>query len=124
MSKKLIPMLNVTDVGRSVEWYESIGFVLTNSFAENGDLIWASLEYGDSTLMLNTSDVIRASEDKRDAEIYIYLSDNTIYETYKMISEMIDIPDKISETFYGMTEFYITDPDGFRITFGQSSAKN
>ena len=48
----LIPFVHVADVGRSVAFYELLGFVVGDTYEIDGRLDWASLQCGDAKLML------------------------------------------------------------------------
>src|SRR5687767_15128453 len=69
-----VPFLHVTDVRRSLAFYELLGFKVENRFEEGGTLNWVWLQNGGASLML-----ARASEpfDARDqaALVYFYVPD-------------------------------------------------
>jgi hypothetical protein len=52
----LIPFVHVADVGRSVVFYELLGFVVGDTHEVDGRLDWASLRSGDAKVMLAHAD--------------------------------------------------------------------
>lgn len=48
---RLVPFVHVTNVERSITWYEHLGFVVTSIFTPRG-LTWAALSSGDAEVML------------------------------------------------------------------------
>jgi catechol 2,3-dioxygenase-like lactoylglutathione lyase family enzyme len=48
----LIPFLHVTDVEASIDFYEKLGFVVDDTYRQDGRLAWASMRSGSAALML------------------------------------------------------------------------
>ena len=118
----LVPLLNVADVGASIEFYEELGFEVKEKIEADGALIWADLAHaGGGTLMLNAKDII-APKDRAARPHY---SDTVFYLTYPSAPEMhgrlssrgMDVTD-VEKQPYGIEEFYIRDPDGYEIAIG------
>lgn len=53
MTKNVTPMIHVPDVERTAEWYVSIGFELTGSNTEDGEMNWARLVLGEGSVMFS-----------------------------------------------------------------------
>lgn len=111
---RLIPMLPVADIGRSVEFYEKLGFAVET---RRDDWRWAMLASGECRLMVDQS-INGHPGMARMGIIYLYPDDIAAYHAQVRASG-IEIPD-LETTFYGLTEFRIDDPDGNRLWVGQS----
>lgn len=111
---RLIPMLPVRSMPASVEFYQKLGFRVEK---RNDDWRWAMLCFGECRLMVDQSINVHP-EAPRSSVIYLYLDE--ISEYHRQVRENgLDVPE-LEETFYGMTEFRMDDPDGNRLWIGQS----
>lgn len=52
----LVPFAHVTDVDRSVAFYERLGFEMLHEASADGRRVWAFLERGDARLMVAEAD--------------------------------------------------------------------
>jgi uncharacterized glyoxalase superfamily protein PhnB len=112
--ERLIPMLPVASIGRSIEFYQKLGFSVEN---RNDDWRWAMLRFGECRLMVDQS-INQHPDAPRQGVIYLYPDD--IEEFHRQArANGLDIPD-LETTFYGMTEFRLDDPDGNRLWVGQN----
>lgn len=111
---RLIPMLPVSSLPASVDFYQKLGFCIEQ---RNDDWRWAMLCFGECRLMVDESinvhpGMVRAS--------VLYLYPDDIHEFHKRVRKNgLVVPD-LAVTFYGMTEFRIDDPDGNRLWVGQN----
>jgi catechol 2,3-dioxygenase-like lactoylglutathione lyase family enzyme len=48
----LIPFLHVSDVERSIAFYEQLGLEVDDTYKQRGALVWASMRSGSAALML------------------------------------------------------------------------
>jgi catechol 2,3-dioxygenase-like lactoylglutathione lyase family enzyme len=110
---RLIPMLPVRSVAASVPFYEKLGFAVEQ---RNDDWGWAMLACGECRLMVDQS-LHRHPGMPREGVIYLYPDDVAAYHR-QVRANGLAVPD-LDETFYGMTEFRIDDPDGNRLWIGQ-----
>ncbi|MEO5988459.1 MAG: VOC family protein [Candidatus Eisenbacteria bacterium] len=113
---RLIPMLPVMSMPASVEFYcGTLGFGVEN---RNDSWGWAMLRFDECRLMLDQS--IRTHQVlPRDPVLYMYPEDIVAYHEQVRMSGF-EVPD-LEVTFYGLTEFRITDPDGNRLWIGQNT---
>jgi uncharacterized glyoxalase superfamily protein PhnB len=114
----IAPMFHVLNVRVTVDWYVSIGFTIRDSFELDADEGWASLQYEGSLIMI-TGGGQPAASPRRDVDLYVY-SDrvDSLYEKLRDNAGLVEPP---HNTFYGMREFTIQDPNGYWLIFGQSS---
>ena len=114
-------MLHVPDVRATVEWYEDIGFKVVATYGEetHDNFSFAIVSFGETEVMFST-DGERSDKWRREVDLYVY-TDN-IDELYENLKDRVDVVETPHDTFYGMREFIIRDPNRFWITFGQESS--
>jgi catechol 2,3-dioxygenase-like lactoylglutathione lyase family enzyme len=112
---RLVPMLAVTDLSRSVAFYQQLGFEVES---RNDDWGWASLRLGTCRLMLDVSTNGHPGPIRRSV-IYLYPDDLEAYHREARANGLV-LPE-ISSTFYGMREFRIDDPDGNHLWVGREA---
>jgi uncharacterized glyoxalase superfamily protein PhnB len=112
---RLIPMLPVKSMPVSVDFYcQLLGFAVEKRNDEWG---WAMLCFDECRLMVDQS--INAHPAKtRDPVLYLYPDDIVGYHR-QLRQNGLAVPD-LAVTFYGLTEFRLTDPDGNRLWIGQT----
>ena len=110
---KLIPMLPVRSVEKSLKFYQQLGFSVDQYRQEWG---WAKLRFDECQIMLDQS-IQHPHQLPKQHVIYLY--PENIAEYHQAVkSRGLEIPD-LEHTFYGMIEFRIDDPDGNRFWIGQ-----
>jgi uncharacterized glyoxalase superfamily protein PhnB len=120
MTQRVTPMLHVTDVRATIDWYTSIGFTLARVNDEDGEINWASLTRDGSEIMLSLGGASSTAH-RREVDLYILTDD--IDAVRRTLREPVDIVEDIHDTFYGMRELIIRDNNRFWITFGQAIAQ-
>jgi len=118
MAEKVVPMIHVPDVQATVDWYKSLGFTVTHSFEDDGVMNWALLSLGDSELMFNAGGQ-PSSSDRREVDLYVH--SKSVDDLYGRLKDRAEVVEDIHDTFYGMREFIIRDPNRFWVTFGQEA---
>ena len=117
--QRVVPMIHVPDVRATVDWYESIGFTVINTYGNDGEgLSFAILSFGSSEVMFNQGGHPSA-RDRREFDLYVY-SDN-VDDLYQRLKDRVEVVEGLHDTFYGMREFIFRDLNRFWITFGQVS---
>jgi len=114
---RLIPMLPVSSMPSSVDWYQKIGFSVEN---RNDGWGWAMLKFDECRLMIDQS-INPHPGIPRLGIVYLYPDD--IFEYHKSLRESGLAIDDLDETFYGMVEFRLDDPDGNHLWIGQDRSK-
>lgn len=113
-------MIHVPDVRATVDWYESIGFAVDQTYGdESGGLSFAILSFGASQVMFNAGGQPSAHH-RREVDLYVYT--NNVDDLYTSLKDRVDIEAQPHDTFYGMRELIIRDLNRFWITFGETSA--
>jgi len=119
MAEKAVPMIHVPDVRATVDWYESIGFTVTQTYGDGGEgLSFAILSFGSSGVMFSAGGR-PSTHDRREVDLYVY-SDN-VDDLYRHLKDRVEVVEGPHDTFYGMREFIFRDLNRFWITFGQAS---
>lgn len=111
---RLVPMQPVNSMPASVAFYEKLGFVVEDRNDEWG---WAMLRCGDCQIMLDQSINLHAGI-PRISVLYLY-PENLLAFHRRALDNGLAVP-ALDETFYGMTEFRMEDPDGNRLWIGQA----
>lgn len=115
---QLIPMLPVRSMPASVDFYcAKLGFEVEN---RNDGWGWAKLRFDECRLMVDQS-IDSHSFAPRESILYLYPDDIVEYHEQVRKNGLV-VPD-LDVTFYGLTEFRITDPDGNRLWIGQDTSK-
>lgn len=115
---RLIPMLPVKSMPKSIEFYEKLGFRVERREDHWG---WAMLCVGDCRIMVDQS-INGDPRAPRLSVVYLYPEDVAAYHAQVRASGLA-VPD-LETTFYGMKEFRIEDPDGNRLWIGQLELQN
>lgn len=124
--KNLNPSLMVTDIKKSIEFYQNVlGFKTTMTFPQQAPYQWVCLQQENMILML----VSRAGEvnqlptiAKRDSAgtLAFYTSIEDAESTFNKIKDKATVIHGVRGTFYGTKEFAVEDPDGFVWVFSQN----
>jgi len=114
---RLTPMLPVSSMPASVEFYEKLGFSIEQ---RNDEWRWAMLCSGDCRLMVDESINLHPGI-PRTSVLYLYPDD--ISGFHQQVRKNGLVVPNLEVTFYGMTEFRIEDPDGNRLWIGQHTTK-
>ncbi len=117
MVDRVVPMIHVPDVRAAAEWYVStIGFRIRGTNEPDGKMDWAALTFGSTEIMLSAGG--RPSVAYR-REVDLYIQTDDVDGTFNRLKGRVEVVEPLNDTFYGMREFIIRDPNRFWITFGQ-----
>jgi hypothetical protein len=110
----LTPMLQASDLQRTVDWYGSIlGFRCVAMEA-----LWCRIERDGAALMFMRNAHMGAPQ--ATATQYIYVDD--VYALWDSIKDRVSAEWGPQEMPYGMLEVAIKDPDGYLLSFGERLA--
>jgi len=126
--KNLIPMLNVSDIRRSLDFYRQVlGFEVVSPEDKVEEWQWATIRSGDTELMLSQSEadlgLVKPIDLKHDASwptIFYFYPDDVV-GLHASVREQGYDRTPLEVTFYGMREFSMQDPDGHVLSFGQDA---
>ena len=126
--KRLTPMLNVSDIERSLKFYQKlVGFELVSPRRAVDQWRWAWIRSGTAELMLSESGGPATRADQMDPAqhdgwpaIY-YLYPDNVADLHAAVKRQAFQVSDLRVTFYGMKEFEVRDPDGHILWFGQET---
>jgi catechol 2,3-dioxygenase-like lactoylglutathione lyase family enzyme len=125
MFVKLTPNLMVPDVDEATGFYEKLGFTRVVRVPAEGDHADFAILLGDAVeLMLQSRESIRTDLPPVVKAPYgggciLYLEVDDILGLHASLADQVEVIVPMRETFYGSTEFYITDPNGYTVGFAQ-----
>ncbi len=116
-----LAFLRVSDISKTVAWYEQLGFVCLGTHQEPGcDLDWALLDWQGASFMLYPDNQTGHTKMK-DAGLYFKMeSIDALIEKLQGRAEIIEITE---ETEYGRREVVFKDLNSFQITFSCAPTK-
>jgi uncharacterized glyoxalase superfamily protein PhnB len=126
--ESLAPNLFVRDIRATIEFYTSLGFNLVMSVpAEaDGNLDWAMVTSGNVTFMFQTfqslGDTLPMVSRQDGGSLLFYIRTRKIRSFFDSIKDKVNIVHGLQKTFYGATEFSITDPNNYLLTFAEDEA--
>jgi catechol 2,3-dioxygenase-like lactoylglutathione lyase family enzyme len=107
-------MLPVKSLPASIGFYQKLGFTIEK---KNDGWGWAMLRFDECRLMLDQS-IYRHGGASSGSVVYLY-PDNLEEYHQQVRQNGLAVPD-LDDTFYGMKEFRLDDPDGNRLWIGES----
>ena len=115
-----VPVLRVTDVARSIEWYRAnLGFV-GDPFPDKPPFQFAIVRQGEVEIMLRRgSPPVRLNPRPYDWDVYLKREGPRLREIFAEFKERGIVTRRLERMFYGLAEFEITDPDGYVICLSQ-----
>ena len=112
----LIPLVDVCDVERSIDFYENaLGFNIEDKLIWNGEIEWALLSSGQVHIMLSNGDEPRDDTYAvpKNGVFFIYPDD--IDGLYRSLQAKGFETSALQSGQRGAREFYLQDPDGYDI---------
>ncbi len=113
--ERLTPMLNVVDAAATIAWYVSIGFEVINTYEEDGEANWAWMSRDGVNIMINR----RALPREAATGVNLYIDVDDVDALWADLKDRVTVSETITDQFYGMRDFWIEDPNGTVLGFGQ-----
>jgi catechol 2,3-dioxygenase-like lactoylglutathione lyase family enzyme len=108
---RLIPFVQVADVGRSIAFYELLGFEVTGTYVHEGTLDFAALESGSAhTMLVRAAGAIDPREQK--VRFYLYVEDLDALRRH-LIDNGVGAGPIVDGTPGPEREMTVRDPDGY-----------
>jgi uncharacterized glyoxalase superfamily protein PhnB len=124
----LAPNLFVRDIRATIEFYKLLGFNLVMSVPAEpeGNLDWAMVSSGNVTFMFQTfqslGDTLPMISRQDGGSLLFYIRIRKIRSFFDNIKDKVNVVHGLQKTFYGATEFSITDPNNYLLTFAEDEA--
>jgi uncharacterized glyoxalase superfamily protein PhnB len=120
------PGFTANDLQKSLAWYRDVvGFAVEERWERDGKLAGVSLRAGDVTFMLGQDDWMKGRDRKKGEGFRIYLRTtqdvDAVARGIVARGGALDQPPR--DQPWGMRDFSLTDPDGFKITIGKELKK-
>jgi uncharacterized glyoxalase superfamily protein PhnB len=120
----LSPNLFVEDINETIAFYKALGFQLVITVPEVGpEFVWAMVMKGNVTFMFQTftslGDALPEINRQDGGSLLFYIKMKDIIVFFESIKDKVTVIKGLEKTFYGATEFSITDNNGFVLTFAE-----
>ena len=124
---KLTPNLIVADVDRSVAFYRDVlGFTLAMQVPDASPLVFAGMQSGPVEIFLNSAEAAYAEypafkERPIGGTLTQFIHVTGIEQMYADLQGKVTVVMPLEKKWYGVTEFAITDPDGYILTIAEAA---
>jgi uncharacterized glyoxalase superfamily protein PhnB len=112
-------VLRVTDVSRSMRWYQDILGLKAYPFFEHEPYVFCILEGEHIRIMLSRQPGYQRDAAFRGCDLYITVRDNSLRAVYEDLRERATVVRELEHMPYGDCEFEIVDPDGYVICISE-----
>ena len=125
----LSPNIFVRDITATIAFYEQLGFHLTMSVPEQSqaDPVWVMMVNGGVTVMFQTFESLGEdlpSISRQDGgSLLLYINVQDIHGFFDNIQGKVNVVKGLEKTFYGATEFSITDNNNYLLTFAEQEGE-
>jgi len=125
----LSPNLFVKDIQASIEFYRQLSFQLVVTVPEEGqgDLVWAMMACGNVNFMFQTfqslGDTLPQISRQDGGSLLLYIRLKNIRAFFESIKDKVQVVHGLEKTFYGATEFSISDNNNYLLTFAEDEGE-
>jgi uncharacterized glyoxalase superfamily protein PhnB len=117
------PNIFVTDLKATIAFYQHLGFTVTVTVPEEGDLVWVMMTNGSVVFMFQSfsslGDDLPEIKRSEGGSLLLYIQVNNIRTFFEEVSTKVRILKGLEKTFYGATEFSVLDNNGYVLTFAE-----
>lgn len=116
--QRAVPVLQVKDVARSIEWYTETFAFDADPFPRTPPFSFAILRRDDVEIMLQCADAppaVKTTPTEAGWAVYLRTSGDDLLAmaaTVRRVTPVLRGPERM---FYGLVEFEVEDPDGHRV---------
>jgi lactoylglutathione lyase len=124
---KLTPNLLVSNVERSLAFYEGLGFVRGMTVPEQSPFVFASVTSGGVEIFFNDRSTVRKESPQMGGLAFgggntMFIEVTGVDALHDAIRSQANVIMPLVTQWYGVREFAIVDPDGYVITFAERVA--
>lgn len=121
--KSVSPNIFVNDINKTIDFYKQLGFSLTVTVPEKGDLIFAMMTCENVVFMFQTFESLGGElpvvSRQNGGSLLLYIQTSEIRKFFDRIKGKVKVVKGLEKTFYGATEFSIEDNNGYLLTFAE-----
>lgn len=121
--QSISPNIYVKNLPKTIEYYKQLGFEVTVTVPEEGDLIFAMMVCGSVTFMFQTFDSLGEElpqvSRRNGGSLLLYLQVKEVRKFHEHIKDKVNVIKGLEKTFYGATEFSILDLNDYVLTFAE-----
>ena len=125
MYQLAVPVLKVANVETSLRWYVDILGFMPDTFPKSPPYSFAILRRDGAEIMLqgaHESSVVSPSKRAADPEfgwsVYLRISGTAVLDVAAAVEKKAELLRGPERMFYGLVEFEVCDPDGYRVCVG------
>lgn len=125
MYQLAVPVLQVANVETSLRWYVDILGFMPDTFPKSPPYSFAILRRDGAEIMLqgaHESSVVSPSKRAADPEfgwsVYLRISGTAVLDVAAAVERKAELLRGPERMFYGLVEFEVCDPDGYRVCIG------
>lgn len=123
MMESISPNIFVSDLNKTIGFYETLGFSVTVTVPETGEPVFAMMTCGNVTFMFQRFDSLgeeMPQVSRNDGgSLLLYIQVKGIRALHDRIKDKVTILKGLEKTFYGATEFSILDLNNYVLTFAE-----
>jgi len=120
--ERAVPVLQVADVGRSIDWYVAAFGFDPDPFPRNPPYAFAILRRDGAEIMLQGEGSSRPPDATEDGwTVYLRIADDGLLDLADSVGRATPLVRGPERMFYGLVEFEVLDPDGHRICVSGSA---
>lgn len=121
--ESISPNIFVKNINETINFYKQLGFALTTTVPEEGDIIFAMMSCGNVVFMFQTFESLGNElpnvSRQNGGSLLLYIQTTGIKDFFEKIEDKVKVVKGLEKTFYGATEFSIEDNNGFLLTFAE-----
>ena len=121
--ESLSPNIFVSDIDKTIAFYQSIGFELTMTVPEKAPFNWVMMTCGSVVFMFQTfeslGDELPEIKRERGGSLLFYIKMRNLRAFYEKVKNGGSVVKELEKTFYGATEFSLVDNNGYLLTFAE-----
>ena len=124
-ARTLVPTLTVNDIRKSIQFYEGLGFTVSEEMKEEGEVQGVMLQAGDAVLGISQDDFAKGRDRVKGVGMRLYLETDQDIETLASRAKEagIKLENGPGPLPWGPIGFTVSDPDGFRLTVSKPSER-
>ena len=115
--ESISPNIFVKNINETINFYKQLGFALTTTVPEEGDIIFAMMSCGNVVFMFQTFESLGNElpnvSRQNGGSLLFYIKTTGIKEFFEKIEDKVKVVKGLEKKFYGATEFSIEGNNGF-----------